>query len=239
MAQRRFAIGDIHGAHKALLQVLRKAKFNKKQDILICLGDVADGWPEVPECFETLLKIKNLIYITGNHDEWLRSWFKFGQTPYIWRSQGGQATLDAYHRIYAKKGTYITKRHQRILDSAVFYHITEDNKLFVHGGFDWTQPIENQSGYSLTWDRELFETALYWRNLNKTEDIAKDYDEVFIGNTSTSRVDPTLDPVHVSNVWNLDQGAGWEGVLTLLNIDSKEYFQSDIVSKLYPDEKGR
>jgi serine/threonine protein phosphatase 1 len=233
--QKRFVIGDIHGAHKALIQCLDRSGFDKDNDLLICLGDVADGWPEVPECFDELLKIKNLVYILGNHDNWLLDYFMFGATPNIWVRQGGEATLDAYSR-------YIdTTAHQQLLERALYYYVL-DNKLFVHGGYDWHWPIENTSRHDMMWDRDLIRAAIYWSNklLNTgAMNRVKDYDEVFIGHTTTSQVDGELRPLHVSNVWDLDQGAGWEGKLTMMDIDSKEYWQSDIVKELYPRVQGR
>ena len=78
-----------------------------------------------------------------------------------------------------------------------------------------------------------------WNSEKKQLHVVKDYDEVFIGHTSTSWEHKDLKPVHASNVWNLDQGGGWEGVLTLMNIDTKEFFQSDLVFTLYPNAKRR
>lgn len=241
---RRFVVGDIHGAYLALKQVLNLAKFNNREDLLICLGDVADGWSQVPECFERLLKIKNLIYVIGNHDLWLLEYFKTGATPTIWTSQGGKATINAYNRLLGEEdsGKEILLRHKNLLENAYPYYVTYDNKLFVHGGFDWHKPIKDQDVYNLIWDRKLFQVTCMWQEHyeeDKPLNIVKGYDEVFIGHTSTSFFDKTLKPVHVSNVWNLDQGAGWEGKLTLMNIDSKRYFQSDIVKTLYPNERGR
>lgn len=46
---RTFTIGDIHGGYKALKQCLERSKFNYKEDHLIALGDIVDGWPETPE----------------------------------------------------------------------------------------------------------------------------------------------------------------------------------------------
>lgn len=40
---RKFVIGDIHGGYKALIEVLVASSFNKEEDQLIVLGDVADG----------------------------------------------------------------------------------------------------------------------------------------------------------------------------------------------------
>jgi len=67
---KKFVVGDIHGNYKALLQVLERSGFNKEEDMLISLGDIADGWSQVSECVTELLKIKNLIVIRGNHVLW-------------------------------------------------------------------------------------------------------------------------------------------------------------------------
>ena len=73
--QRSFVLGDIHGAYKALMECFEKADFNYKDDVLICLGDVCDGWPEVNKSIDELLKIDNMVYIVGNHDERALKWF--------------------------------------------------------------------------------------------------------------------------------------------------------------------
>lgn len=234
-----FCVGDIHGAHKALVQVLEKSNFNKKEDKLICLGDICDGWPEVPECFDELLSINNLVYIMGNHDEWALEWMQTGVAHHIWTSQGGRATLNAYIKLLDGGDNETQIRHQNLLESAVYYH-EEDNRLFVHGGFNWHEPIKDQAPYDLMWDRHLWVVANMWHN-NKNDKSREmgDYDDIFIGHTTTSRIDKTLKPMHACNVWNLDQGAGWEGKLTLMNVETKEYFQSDLVKDLYPNEKGR
>jgi serine/threonine protein phosphatase 1 len=46
-------------------------------------------------------------------------------------------------------------------------------------------------------------------------------------------------PIQAQNVWNVDTGAAFKGRLTALDIVSKEYWQSDPVWKLYPNENGR
>ena len=48
-----------------------------------------------------------------------------------------------------------------------------------------------------------------------------------------------MEPVRRLNIWNLDQGAGWNGKLTLMDAHTEEYWQSDLVGELYPDELGR
>ena len=236
---KRFVIGDIHGGYKALIQVLKKSKFDYKNDQLICLGDVADGWSEVKEIFEELFKIKNLIYIMGNHDEWLYKYLKFGLLDYMWTSQGGKSTIKSYVDTDDK----LKVKHLKFLNDALYYYISDDNKVFVHGGFDWKDLIENQSSQVLIWDRHLIEIARYWDSLDKDRTDnnlkVKEFDEVFVGHTTTTWLNGKTLPLHYSNVWDIDTGAGWEGVLTIMDIDTKEYWQSDKVSELYPDEKGR
>ncbi|MCA9398849.1 MAG: metallophosphoesterase, partial [Candidatus Omnitrophica bacterium] len=54
---RVFAIGDIHGAYKALIQCLERSGFDYQKDRLIVLGDVCDGYPQAKKCISELLKI--------------------------------------------------------------------------------------------------------------------------------------------------------------------------------------
>lgn len=248
MAQRKeittFALGDPHGALKAIKQCFERSMFNKEKDRLIVLGDVADGWSEVYESVEELMTVKNLIYILGNHDDWLRVWLNNGSAPSIWTSQGGRASISSYKSTTFRPPERINE-HKRFFNNALPYYVDEQNRLYVHGGFNPYEDIEKQSAYDLMWDRDLFYSAMKLQKFCEThperseQPIVDNYKEVFIGHTSTSWFYPELKPVHVSNVWNLDQGAGWEGKLTIMNVDTKEYWQSDIVKTLYPNEKGR
>jgi len=239
---RTLVIADMHGAHKALLQCLERSKFNNETDQLICLGDTSDGWSEVPECFDELLKIKNLIYIIGNHDEWLRLWLKFGHNPINWLSQGGQATVNAYIRVMKDKGTDSLRSHEAFLDKALPYYHDEQNRVFVHGGFSWHTPLEENSRKDMMWDRHMYSTAWMW-HLKGNKDSFKDYNEIYIGHTSTcysyGKQTASYVPLKLSNLWAMDQGAGYEGKLSIMDIDTKEFFQSDLVFSLYPNNKGR
>src|SRR5687768_3100165 len=119
---RTFIIGDIHGAYRALRQCLERAEFNYTKDTLISLGDVCDGWPQTRECIDELLKIRHLVYILGNHDQWAREWMHHGLADELWLEQGGLATLHSY-----AKG--IPPKHKKFLIKALPYYITK-KKLF-------------------------------------------------------------------------------------------------------------
>jgi len=242
MNSKTFCLGDPHGGHKAMLQCFKRSGFNKDNDKLICIGDVVDGWPETPECIETLLSIKHLVYIMGNHDVWCHEWFQYGNSPTIWLSQGGLATITAY-----QKNPELLIKHKDFFTDKPFYYI-KDNRLFVHGGFHAMWPIDKTTNYDMTWNRGMWERALATkkisavhherdRNISMYIPRIKDYKDIFIGHTTTSKISDK--PIKALNIWNVDQGAGWEGKLSIMNVETKEFFQSDKVSTLYPGIQGR
>ena len=227
-----FCIGDIHGGYKALLQCLERSGFNYKEDKLICLGDITDGWPETFECVEELFKIKNLVYVLGNHDEWLMDWLEFGGTPSSWVLQGGKAAIESYLDHY--KPTRL-KRHLGLFKyKARNYYIDDKNRIFVHGGISQMSihPRDCDKGF-LLWDRGL------WDNRHNLEDVEnlKQFKEIYVGHTSIWNISHY--PQNHANVWFMDTGGGWEGKLSIINIDTKKFYQSDEVFSLYPDHRGR
>ena len=239
---KKFVIGDIHGSNKALLQVLERSGFDKESDLLISLGDIADGWSEVPECVDTLLSIKNLIAIRGNHDVWCYDWFEMGATPLIWTQQGGKATLDAYVRT----GKMTEDSHKEFWKNQIDYHIDDENRLFIHGGWDYVEgfprgamlPVNAGSiAKECHWDRSLLEgarSAFGDKNRPGKFKALEQFKEIYIGHTAMNG-----EPKQFGNLWNLDTGAGWNGQLTIMDIDTKEFWQSDNVKELHPDELGR
>ena len=93
------------------------------------------------------------------------------------------------------------------------------------------------------WDRTLWETALSFDE--SISDLSPyypkrflNYKEIYIGHTPTTRINSII-PVKKANIWNVDTGAAFKGKLTILNIETKEFWQSDLLPDLYPDEKGR
>jgi serine/threonine protein phosphatase 1 len=217
---RKFTIGDVHGRIEALKQVLALAKFDYENDKLIVLGDVVDGGYNTYECVEELLKIKNLIYIIGNHCVWFMDHIRSGWSEDIWLLQGGKNTIASYKKYNYDYGN-MPVTHQEFFNKGVYYYI-EDNKLFVHGGYDPRYPITQQSKEILTWDRSLIERC---RNGLKI----KDYNWVFVGHTATNHQYDSDKPIQFGKLIMMDTGAGWDGVLSLLDItdDKWKLYQSD------------
>lgn len=261
-----FVLGDVHGAYKAMIQALERANFNPEEDQLISLGDIADGWSETPQCVEYLLKCKYLIAIRGNHDEWAMQWLIYGNAPHIWLNQGGKATKEAYENmnLYAD---FDIEKHRKFFKNQINYYIDDNNRGFVHGGFVSRKGLGHEAHETnYYWDRDLWQIAMLshstYREGIVDEDIAfmpryKKHKEIFIGHTTTGnwyckphfpeQKDPNQEnkngrivvPMKRCNIWNLDTGGGFEGKVTVMNVDTKEYFQSDFVSTLYPNEARR
>ncbi len=229
---KRYVIGDIHGAHIALLQCLERSGFDSDQDLLISLGDICDGWPEVNQTIEQLLQLKHFKLILGNHDEWSLRWMLNGWRGREWTSQGGEATLASYQN----DGGNVPQAHINLLQNATLYYEL-DSKLFVHGGIDPDIDIVKQDPQLLMWDRDLFHTAKVRSDVAPEHKFGK-WNDIFIGHTTTE-VYKTFKPMHFCNVWALDTGGGWSGKLTIMDIDSHAYWQSDFVASLYPHIPGR
>lgn len=241
---RLLAIGDLHGGHRSLVQALHRSSFDYEHDKLVITGDVVDGWPDSRKVVTELNKVKHKHFVIGNHDQWFMDYLRTGLAHNAWLSQGGAATLRSYGAVVTmdKVGLYNIKdysvieepnipiSHKRFFESGTYYHI-QDGNLFIHGGFNPSLRLEQHDPEDLMWDRDIAlavmkgETGLGYDNFN-----------IFLGHTSTSSV--TIDgPVNSDNIWLIDQGGGFEGKLTIMDVETKEFWQSDKVSDLYPDYK--
>ena len=238
----KFVIGDIHGGLKALKEVLAKTPI-QKEDLLIFLGDYVDGWSESAETIDFLMdlsKEQKCIFIRGNHDELVLDYLKNGINLKSWRDHGGEATIANY----AAQSEETIAKHIAFLEETILYHVDDENRLFIHGGFaNHRGPQHEYYPHLMSWDRSLWETACAIDPKLKPEDIRypnrlRMFKEIYIGHTPVTRIGRDT-PTNFANVWNIDTGAAFKGSLSILNIDTKEYWQSTAVHELYPEEKGR
>lgn len=236
-----FCIGDIHGGYKGLLQVLKRSKFDKNNDVLISLGDLCDGWSETPEVIEKLMTIKNLIHVKGNHDEWLINHllfednFTYESAYHLWIQQGGVSTIKAYIR-----RPELRSKHSDFLLKSKRYYVDDNNNLFVHAGINLATAVDSdlQKAYNTySTDRNM------WRSAYAGINSSNVYNHIYIGHSPTINFpqedDSQFKPMTRFNITNIDTGAGYGKKLSMINLETKELFQSDNLSELYPNEKGR
>ena len=239
---RTFAIGDIHGGLKALLQVLNKLEL-KDGDTLIFMGDYVDGWSESAQVVQFLIELStkfNCIFIKGNHDVWCEDWLKKGDVNPSWYMHGGKETMESYEGFSSEE----IKQHLHFFENLPLYHIDAQNRLFLHAGFTSLHGVEKEKFQELFYlDRSLWEMLLVM-DKNITKDSLfypkriQHYKEIYIGHTPTTNYNESS-PINIANVWNIDTGAAFKGKVTGINIDTKVFVQSDTLPALYPNEKGR
>lgn len=211
---RIFVIADIHGRCAALHQVLAMAGIQPFSDRLITLGDIVDYGPDSRGCVDLLLTFRDRISVLGNHDKWFLEWVIHGDKPLEWVCQGGLATL----RSYGHDRGLVPPSHTTFFKRSLPYYLDDQNRLFVHGGFDPGKPLEKQDPFRFLWDRSIIGYSL--------QRPVEGFRHVFVGHTRTQVVAGADIPVIRNNVTMCDTGGGYGGFLTLIDVDSGRFWQS-------------
>jgi len=240
--KRTLVIGDIHGGLRALLQVFERASVSE-HDRLIFLGDYVDGWSQSAQVMDYVMSLSDrqaCIFIKGNHDVWCEEWLRTGNADSKWLFHGGKETVESYTAF----DTTAKQRHLNFLERMKYYEIDEVNRLYIHAGFTSMHgPQQEFYSTNFGWDRTLWEMALAMDKRIKKNSVLfpkrlKLFHEIYIGHTPTLYFDEDI-PMQGCNVWNIDTGAAFRGKLTVMDIDTKQFWQSDPVTSLYPGEIGR
>jgi len=235
-------IGDIHGGFRAMKQLLETANLPKNSKYIF-VGDYVDGWSESAEVVSYLIDFStenNCIFLRGNHDDLLYKYLKFKDDNPAWRSQGGESSIKSYAKISEEE----KEKHILFFENLVNYYIDSENRLFVHAGFMSQNGPQNEYYPNLVyWDRTLWEMVCALdssvsEDSDKYPKRLKLFKEIYIGHTPVTRVGFEK-PANFANVWNVDTGAAFKGKISMLDVDSKEIWQSEPVHTLYPNEKGR
>lgn len=239
---RTLVIGDIHGGLKAIEQVLLRLKLSET-DLFIFLGDYVDGWSDAAGTVSFLIQFSeayDCIFIRGNHDHLTYRYLKHDDVNPMWLAYGGETTKKSYVKLSSEE----IEKHLLFYENCTNYHIDTQNRLFVHAGFtNLAGPQYEYFDKLVFWDRTLWEMARSL-DVNISEEDErypqrlKLFKEIYIGHTPVTRMGSTV-PVNFANVWNIDTGAAFKGPLSIIDVDTKEIWQSDPVYQLYPSEMGR
>jgi len=212
-------------SHKMLYSGLVKERYMNRT---LVFGDIHGGLKALQE-----LIIKANI---TTKDSWL---IEKKHNP-EWVLHGGQATIDSYAQLSKEE----IETHLRFYENLTNYYIDDHNRLFLHAGFtNLHGPHREYFSKLFYWDRSLWETALSLDpTLEKTSLLYPKrlllFHEIYIGHTPVTRIEKTV-PVNAACIWNMDTGAAFKGPLTVLDIDTKQFWQSNPVHELYPNENGR
>ena len=238
-----YVVGDIHGGLKALKQVLQLLP-KASDDLFIFLGDYVDGWSDNAETVSFVIDFSeknNCILLRGNHDELVYNFLKNkdNDNP-MWLAHGGESSKKSYANLSEAE----IEKHLVFFENLTNYYIDSENRLYLHAGFtNQKGPQHEYFPNTVYWDRTLWELACSLDpSIPKTDPNYPKrlllFHEIYLGHTPVTRIGKTM-PVNYANVWNIDTGAAFKGPLSIIEVQSKEVWQSDPVWQLYPEERGR
>jgi serine/threonine protein phosphatase 1 len=197
-----FAIGDIHGCHQALLQILRQCRdyAQGRGHRLVFIGDYVDRGPDSRSVVETLRGLKQrsvpgtVICLMGNHEEMMLDAIESGD-PLHWFHNGGQETLASY----GTRDPLSVPSNDVAWIRSLSLSFDDGKRLFAHAGIDPDYPLDQQPREALLWIRGRF------------HDAERDFGRLIVhGHTPTRDGEPEVRPNRI----NIDTACVYGGVLT-------------------------
>jgi serine/threonine protein phosphatase 1 len=148
-----FAVGDIHGCHRNLVELMTRLPFDRRRDTLVFLGDYINRGPRSREVIDYLLDLQadcdRTVFLMGNHEHALLGYAASGDVEmlHLLRGIGVEATLKSYGNATVRSLrdlSFLSPSHLAFLQSLVF-SFRSGNFLFVHadtepGGNDLRHP---------------------------------------------------------------------------------------------------
>lgn len=157
---RLLLVSDIHGRYNEFIRLLKYVGY-RKEDYLICLGDLVDRGSDsykTVEWFRTMNIATDgrVQCLFGNHEHLFISYITkhVPEKDYFSKFIGGRKTIDSY-------GTRTDKElaiHLDFLSNLPLYIELEDHVL-VHGGIDINKTLKKQSIHDVAWDYKKLYTS--------------------------------------------------------------------------------
>jgi serine/threonine protein phosphatase 1 len=249
LANRTFAVGDIHGDLDALTTVLDRLPKLDATDTIVFLGDYVDRGPksaQIIEFIRTELPHRTpakIVCLRGNHeDAWIRvvntGWPEFvfpagnGCLQCMRSFTGGPGPGESQTPSHAELESMLRGKFfpPDVVEwmTALPYWYEDDHAIYVHAGLprkngDWVHPANVEDPIVLLWlrSREFF--VDYRGKL------------VICGHTMTRTLPPELslytpdDPTDMwvgENVYAIDTGCGKGGFLTAIELPELLVYES-------------
>jgi serine/threonine protein phosphatase 1 len=248
MANRTFAVGDIHGDLAALKATLAKLPPLDDKDTLVLMGDYVDRGPHSAQVIEFVRSELpkqipgKLVCLRGNHEDgWIRvasgGWPEF----VIPLANGCLAMLRSFRDQSVREGELPTREELTTMQSGSFlpddvvdwmnalpYWYEDEHAIYVHAGLvekaeKWVHPRDTENQTQLLWVR----TMRFFEGYRGKR--------VVCGHTATENLPPELssftpeDPLDMwvgENVCVIDTGCGKGGFLTILELPAVKVYES-------------
>ena len=220
---RTIVIGDIHGCHNELMELIsmltEEKKYTPEKDRLIFIGDYIDRGDNPRMVVKYVMGLhdrygENVIALMGNHEDMLLNYVTIADQN--WLYNGYEATLLSYEG-------YKDDFMKDIRWMAGLPHYYEDEYfVYVHAGIDKDLPMDRQNYETLLWARQEF----YFDS--------RTYDKkVIFGHTPTMFMgeDNTPQWLNDGNDIAIDTGCVYDGRLTALIIENDRIMEYCQINK--------
>lgn len=212
-----FAIGDIHGCHAKLRDLLDRLPYTPGRDHLVFLGDYVNRGPDSAGVLDLLCDLRQrdpgLVALLGNHEYLLMEYHRSGDTallPYL-RAMGLDATVASYGStgsVNLRSLGFLPREHLLFLQSLLPYWETEDY-IFVHAGLEPDIPLADNDPSSLCEVRDIF--------LSSAHDFGR---KVIFGHTPFEL--PLVTPTKIG----IDTGAAYGNLLTAIELPGENFYHA-------------
>jgi serine/threonine protein phosphatase 1 len=208
-----FAIGDIHGCHRKLVDLMKKIDLDPIHDTLVFIGDYIDRGKDSKGIIDYIIDlkktIKNMVCLKGNHESMFLNYYVHGIDEMLFLENGGRETLISYRDpgLWYEKKLRIPESHQEFFDALQLHYETKEY-IFVHAGLRPGIPLDKQDMEDMVWIRREFIESSY--NFGK---------KVVFGHTPLAR--PLIDKTKIG----IDTGAVYGGKLTCVKLPDMDIYQ--------------
>lgn len=210
---RLYAVGDIHGCHKALTKLLQKIEPDQSTDRVIFLGDYVNRGKDSRRVLDTLIAFKSVyprtVFLKGNHEVMFIDYLN-NQNTLLFLQAGGVETLCSYGIAppdVERTQNEIPAAHKQFLFDLLPYW-EEQDYIFVHAGFEKGRHLTLQSHAWLYWaDGERFIRQSFPENHKK----------IIFGHFAHEK------PLVMADKIGIDSGAVYGGTLSCLILPDMKF----------------
>ena len=153
-----YAFTDLHGMYPLWEQI---RDYCDETDKLIFLGDACDRGDEGLKIIKELLQDKRVIYIKGNHENFLEDIGvevmegHYSNIP-LWKMNGGFQTLQDFEKLDEMSQLWYIRKMKDLATIVEYTNKKGQKILLSHAGFTPTlEPLENEVE-DYYWDRQHF-----------------------------------------------------------------------------------